>query len=375
VKAALTGVLKSINDLLLNMVQGQRVDNSRPISLMLQTLYRLIPCVHGYKSFVEVKEVDTRILLLQLIKIESDFVNYWTLEVLMVLCRCPLNPRNNQQEFVNKHTLLTDHLLKLLIEMMSSRIDIPEEVMVEDETVEELAAEGDLYKYMRFGFAKVVLVAEVIEEPKEATPRESLEAVPVDGRTQAPKPRRPLSGAAVAQNASAVDHITSIGSGHADKSQKMATNMPTARRKLEEAVEKGPEVYFPNSLVVVAAAALLESIVSSQRDTSSPELMCKVLDLLCERTEVLVHMLRSNSFLIMENAAILMFVVLKNRPFIAEPLREQALSECLVLKHFYNGVFSPSINQRFISRFLIATWLAGSEKKNPGRCLLILSRL
>jgi hypothetical protein len=140
VKAAMTGVLRCINDLLINMVQGDRVDNSRTISLMLQTLYRLIPCVHGYKGFVEVKEVDTRMLLLQLIKLESDFVNYWTLEVLMVLCRCPLNPRNNQQEFVNKHTLLTDHLLKLLIEMMSSRIDIPEEVIVDDEDLKP--AEG-----------------------------------------------------------------------------------------------------------------------------------------------------------------------------------------------------------------------------------------
>jgi DnaJ family protein C protein 13 len=128
--------------------------------------------------------------------------------------------------------------------------------------------------------------------------------------------------------------------------------------------------FFPNSLVIVGAAALLESILSSKRDTSSPELMNKVLDLLSERCEVLIHMLRSTSFLIMENAAILMFILLKNRNSVAPLLRELALSECLVLKHFYSGIFSPSGSQRFISRFLVATWMSGNEKNNPGKHLL-----
>jgi hypothetical protein len=32
----------------------------RSICTLLQTLYRIIPSVHGYKCFVEVREVDTR---------------------------------------------------------------------------------------------------------------------------------------------------------------------------------------------------------------------------------------------------------------------------------------------------------------------------
>ena len=86
----------------------------------------------------------------------------------------------------------------------------------------------------------------------------------------------------------------------------------------------------------------MESIVSSKRDTSSPELLHKFLDLLSERSEVLIHMLRSSSFLIMENAAILMFILLKNRNASAANLKELALSECLALKHFYHAVFSAS---------------------------------
>jgi len=73
----------------------------------------------------------------------------------------------------------------------------------------------------------------------------------------------------------------------------------------------------------------------------------------------------------MENAAILMFILTKNRASVAPILKELALSECLVLKHFYNAVFSPSSTQRFISRFLVATWVTGSEKTNPGKALLL----
>ena len=122
------------------------------------------------------------------------------------------------------------------------------------------------------------------------------------------------------------------------------------------------EMFSPNSLVIVASSALLESIVSSKRDSSSPELMNKVFDLLSTRVEILIHMLRSTSFLIMENAAILMHLLLKNRKPAAERLREAALSDCLVLKHFFNGVFSPSSSQRFISRFLVASWTSGGDE-------------
>ena len=118
-----------------------------------------------------------------------------------------------------------------------------------------------------------------------------------------------------------------------------------------------------------AASALLESVLSSRRDTSDPELMNKVLDLLGSRVEILVHMLRSTSFLIMENAAILMHLLIKNRRKAGESLRDAALSDCLVLKHFYNGVFSPSSSQRFISRFLVASWTSGVEENNGKKLL------
>ena len=115
----LLGILLSLQSTVVAAIDDERLDVTRYLVTLLQTLYRIIPCVHGYKSLVEIKEVDTRMLLLQLMRLDKEFVNYWTLEVLSVLCRCPLIPRCTQQEFVNKHTLLSDGMLRCLIEQMS----------------------------------------------------------------------------------------------------------------------------------------------------------------------------------------------------------------------------------------------------------------
>jgi hypothetical protein len=165
----------------------------------------------------------------------------------------------------------------------------------------------------------------------------------------------------VAPNPSPIAHLPS-------KNEPKSNSVVNSRQ--QATAESTVDNFCPNSLVIVGAAGLLESIVSSKRDSSSPELVNKVLDILGERSGVLIHMLRSSSFLIMENAAILMFILLKNRNGVAAIIREAALSEGLALKHFYNAIFSPSGSQRFISRFLIATWLSGSEKVNPGKALL-----
>jgi hypothetical protein len=71
VKNCLVGVLKNLNAAVVQSLSDDRLDNSRTIVIMLQTLYRVIPCLHGYKYFVEVKEVDTRLLLLQLISADT----------------------------------------------------------------------------------------------------------------------------------------------------------------------------------------------------------------------------------------------------------------------------------------------------------------
>ena len=86
---------------------------------------------------------------------------------------------------------------------------------------------------------------------------------------------------------------------------------------------------------------------------------------------MLLHMLQTISFGVLENAAILMHVLLRRLPRVAPALKEVALSEGLALKHFYNAVYSPSSTQRYISRFLVATWMSGDEREgDAGKALL-----
>jgi hypothetical protein len=127
IKVCLSGILIALNELLATAYKNARFANLRGMTVFLQTLCKIIPCAGGYKSFVEIEEIDTRILLLHLIRFDDDFINYWALEVLSALCICPFSPRNTQQEFVNKHALLTDSMLHNLVELMSTRIDSEDE--------------------------------------------------------------------------------------------------------------------------------------------------------------------------------------------------------------------------------------------------------
>lgn len=103
VKLCLTEILKNLNVLVTAALTDDLNDRSRTITIMLQTLYRIIPCVHGYKHFVDIKEVDTRQLLLQLMRVDNDFVNYWALEVLRTLCCCSFSQRmHNKNLLINK---------------------------------------------------------------------------------------------------------------------------------------------------------------------------------------------------------------------------------------------------------------------------------
>lgn len=351
IKTCLIGLLKYLNSLVVAAVNDERVDNSRPIVTLLQTLYRIIPCVHGYKAFIEVREIDSRLLLLQLLRFDNrEFVIYWTLEVLTALCNCGLTPRNTQQEFVNKQTLLTEKMLVCLIDLMSEPI--------EDEDIVDVKLELDNENTTKNIGSNL---SEVSSNNSNSEPKLLSRIAPN------PLPLSHLEGSGrigtkQGNNSKKTEIYADIIQGNRDFNSSTLTNI------VEGNQEKTP--FFPNSLVIVGAAALLESIVSSKRDTSSPELLNRVLDLLMKRSEILVYMLRSNAFIIMENAAILMFVLLRNRSSVSASLREMCLSECLVLKHFYLGAFSPSAAQRFISRFLVATWMSGSDKNSPGKALL-----
>ena len=341
VKTCTTAVLTCINHYIGPASHNRiTINNPRGVGVMLQTLYRFLTSSHGYKCLVEIKEIDARHILIVLIKCDIDFVNYWAIQVLKLLCNCPLPTRNVQLEYVNKHTLLTDSLLRSLLDLMGVRA--AQESLYEDDSEEE--DDGD-----DSGFEDDSSDDdEAVEHRAKVTPLAKKEEEPT-----VPKAKTPWEKAVPTVDTPLPPPVLSV---EEEKAQAEATSGSSR------------QVFFPNSLVIVASAELLESLICSKKDTTSPELQDIVLDLLEERYEILVHMLRSTSFLIMENAAILMHVLTKNRTEVEPLLIESVLSECLVLKHFYNGIFSPSAAQRFISRFLCATWMTG--EKSDGKKLL-----
>eukprot|EP01035_Chromulina_nebulosa_P018453 gene18453-24160_t len=349
VKTCLVGILKYINTLVVQVVTNNvasstnalsttavSVEHSKVITILLQTLHRIIPCVNGYKAFVEIKEIDSRLLIYQLLKFENDFINYWSLQILTVLCKCPLNPRNSQQEFVNKHTLLTDKMLTCLIELLSS--SITEDIEEIDDEIEEGNIENQEEEQSDSNFDEPINMYKADRKiPNESLnlPNKPPPPIPTDGKgdrinnveskakpqevkvkpEEKPKPQENIpidtKKPAVKPNPSTTSHLPTVSdinpTNQARKAVFDVNNLTREQNISSLAVSK--QTSFPNSLVIVSSAVLLESIVSSNRDTSSPELL--------------------------------------------------------------NRVYSPSSAQRFISRFLVATWMSGSDKTNPAKGLLL----
>jgi len=277
-----------------------------------------------------------------------------------ILCKCPHSAKNLQQELINKHSLLADEMMNCLLDLMSHRTE-PEPPQLSDnaDSAQAGAFSTESNKDRTTDGVSNNTQQNIQQQQHHATQQHS---------NNATRPIPPVPVSSVIANPSPTSHIPSIPKETYSSPPQPAAS--TLSSKGKESVSTDLVNFTPNSLVVISAAALLESILSSNRETSSPELLNKLLDSLYDRCDVLIQMLKSNSFLIMENAAILMFTLIKNRPQSAMVLKELALSEMLVLRHFYNAVFSPSNTQRFISRFLVATWITGSEKVNPGKALL-----
>ncbi len=270
----------------------------RALALLLQTLYRIVSSKAGYQSFCTIKDTDTHLLLRNLLGVPDPFVAYWAVEVLKILCCCPCSPRNAKQEFVNKHTLLTESMLEAVMHLACPEDTVPEHV--------QTTVPGDLSS-------------------------------------------RSLSGQ---QTAGSLEEGGSPG-------PKMAASVPFEG-------SNGPRIPIlnhapPNPLLAIALSGLLESAISSRRDTTSPELLQLLLVWLGRRCGMLLHMLRVQSFVVLENAAILTFLLLRHRPSVSQVLKELALCEGLVLRYLYLSLFSPYSSQRYISRFLVSVWLSGTE--------------
>ena len=141
---------------------------------------------------------------------------------------------------------------------------------------------------------------------------------------------------------------------------------------IDPKIDQGESYWSGNTsgaLVTMAVVDLLESIMCSRFDTTSVTVFGKFLDGLAIDFVPLLQLLRSPCALIVENVTVLMMIVTDHKPEYGVRLREAALSDALAVRHFYLGVFSPSREQRFISRYLVELFMSG-EAESASKALL-----
>lgn len=80
------------------------------------------------------------------------------------------------------------------------------------------------------------------------------------------------------------------------------------------------------------------------------------------RYEVLLELFNSSCPAIMLSSALIMkAIVEESSSSIASKMQDSALSQGLLLKHFYNSLFSPIEDQRYVSRYLVSIWMQGHQ--------------
>ena len=507
IKVCLTTLIQALQYTFIYDIQHIYSNKSDIIILYIQIIYKLLSCIEGYKYFLTISEVNIPILLLHLLQYDNEFIHYWCINIISILCICPILPRNMKYEYINKHILLNDNMLYTLISLMSTRIlntNNNTNTTTTDSSgtgtgnngaepkPEKSAGLGVLGRKNSGGFqtgmpengSKIGFRTDYINSTESDinsdngsttnntayntntnnnnnneyigldNPRSSdallrarsfttnatasqvisynntnqeytmYNTTNTNNSNNRPTSYRQRRQSVVAPNPSPLAHLpnypstTSTANNNTYNNTNNANNNNTynnsnntvysesstavsprssPRRKTTMTndtplpydhthntnttsttaynttpntgtgtaqppplpnfnLAPNDDVAYPNWLVIIATANLLESILCTERDTTSPELLNKIYDLLYINYEVIIYMLRSTSFILMENAAILMFILLKHRPNISIYIQNIALSECLILKHFHLAIYSMSYNQRLISRFLIATW-------------------
>jgi hypothetical protein len=116
---------------------------------------------------------------------------------------------------------------------------------------------------------------------------------------------------------------------------------------------------YVSDLMLMVSSDLLQSLLCSYHDTTSPEHFQAVMEALAARYRGLLNLLRSRTPFVTENAALLLHLLSTHAPQTAVAIREAALCSGTVLHHFHASTFSPLEGQRFLSRFLCSLWFAG----------------
>lgn len=122
-----------------------------------------------------------------------------------------------------------------------------------------------------------------------------------------------------------------------------------------------------SDLIRMVMSDILQSVLCSYADTTSPEVFSAFIQALGENYQALLNTLYQQTPFVLENSALLLHLLSTHAPSVAASIREAALASGVLLHHFHAAIFSRMAGQRFLSRFLCSLWLAGpmdcDEKK------------
>jgi len=124
-----------------------------------------------------------------------------------------------------------------------------------------------------------------------------------------------------------------------------------------------------SDLIRMVMSDILQTILCSYADTTSPEVFSRFIKALGENYQALLRTLYQQTPFVLENAALLLHLLNTHAPSVADAIREASLVSGILLHHFHAAIFSPMAGQRFLSRFLCSLWLSGPQNCDEKRLL------
>lgn len=124
-----------------------------------------------------------------------------------------------------------------------------------------------------------------------------------------------------------------------------------------------------SDLIRMVMSDILQSVLCSYADTTSPEVFVSFMKALGENYQALLHTLYHQTPFVLENSALLLHLLNTHAPTVAGAIREASLASGILLHHFHAAIFSPMAGQRFLSRFLCSLWLSGPMNCDEKRLL------
>ena len=115
-------------------------------------------------------------------------------------------------------------------------------------------------------------------------------------------------------------------------------------------------------MVAMALLRIFESTLCSSRDTTHKDISEPLLQMVAARHVSMLGLLRSKCSGVAESVSLLMWAIIQESPpAVVDLVKNAALQEGVVLKYFSKAIFAPTMEQRFVARYLCSLWMSNQH--------------